>query len=129
MNDTKQYSLKSYFYILSAICGLSLFLFAVPLSWIDLDVSLAYILGIPPQLFVSISWVLGAWYGQKYYPDKIFLFTFGFIPIRFAIEVGWFLLLMQIANFNLGIAIASAIVHFSLFTIPQILFINNLTSK
>lgn len=121
--------LKKYLLSVFAITFLSVLLFALPLVLLSPEIAKGYVCGIPPQLFVSLSWVLGYEYARKYCPEKTMLFTFGLIPIRFLVEVAWFYLLYLADSSIIGVAVGSAIIHFALFTIPQILCINYTCSK
>ena len=114
------------------ITALSVILFSFPLMLMDSEIGLGYIAGIPPQLFVTLSWIAGWEYAQRYCPDKVFAFTLGAMPIRFMVEVAWFYLLMQVDTIDIGVAVGSAIMHFALYTIPQIMCIrgkDNYVSK
>ena len=119
--------LTNYIKAVALILGVSLFLFAMPLYFVDPSMAIGYISGIPPQVFVSLSWVWGAWYAFRNCPEKVFQFTLSFIPIRMAVEVAWFLMIAQNPDISLAIAVGSGIMHFALFMIPQAITINNLT--
>ena len=116
---------QKYFTAVAGMTVLSVILFALPLMMFDVDIGRSYIAGIPPQLFITLSWVGGYAYAVKNCPDKTFALTLGFMPIRLLVELSWFYLLMQISDVNIGIAIGSAIMHFALFTIPQIMCISH----
>tara|TARA_A100000172_G_scaffold46213_1_gene28600 strand:+ start:3464 stop:3841 length:378 start_codon:yes stop_codon:yes gene_type:complete len=120
--------LKQYIKAVTLILGVSLLLFAAPLYLVDPSLSVGYICGIPPQVFVSLSWVWGAWYAFKNCPEKVFQFTLSFIPIRMGVEVAWFLMVAQNSDISLAVAVGSGIMHFALFMIPQAVTINNLTT-
>ena len=113
----------NYLKAVSVITVISLCLFALPLTLLDGKVGLGYIAGIPPQLFVTLSWICGWEYAQKHFPDKAFGFTLAATPIRFLVEIAWVLLLMQIDTINIGVAVGSAMMHFALYTIPQVMCI------
>lgn len=89
----------------------------------DSEIALGYIAGIPPQLFVTLSWIAGWEYAQRNCPDKVFAFTLGAMPIRFMVEVAWFVLLSEVSTINIGVAVGSAMMHFALYTIPQVMCI------
>lgn len=107
----------------------SLLMFALPLFMLKQEVALGYIAGVPPQLFVTLSWIAGYEYARRNCPNKMFLYTIGMIPLRFAVEVAWFLLLMQVEQVNMAVAVGSAIIHFALYSIPQIMTINKTCSN
>ena len=113
----------NYIKIILAITALSAVFFALPLTIMDSEIGLGYMAGIPPQLFVTISWIAGWEYAQRNCPDKVFAFTLGAMPIRFMVEVAWFLLLSEVDTISMGVAVGSAMMHFALFTIPQIMCI------
>ena len=110
------------------ITALSILFFAVPLTIMDSEIGLGYVGGIPPQLFVTLSWIAGWEYAQRNCPDKVFAFTLGAMPIRFMVEVAWFLLLSEVDTISMGVAVGSAMMHFALFTIPQIMCIRGALS-
>ena len=105
------------------ITALSVFLFAIPLLLMDSKIGLGYIAGIPPQLFITLSWIAGWEYANKHFPEKAFGFTLAASPIRCLVEIAWFLLLMQVGTINIGVAVGSAMMHFALYTIPQVMCI------
>ena len=115
----------TYLKTVAAITALSIVFFALPLTIMDSDVGFGYIAGIPPQLFVTLTWIAGWEYARRNCPEKVLDFTIGAMPIRFLVEVAWFLLLTQMENVNIAVAVGSAIMHFALFTIPQIMCIKN----
>lgn len=118
-----------YFKSIAGLTLCSLLMFALPLFLLAQDVALGYIAGIPPQLFVTLSWIAGYEYARRNCPDKMFLYTMGMIPMRFAVEIGWFLLLMQVEQVNMAVAVGSAVIHFALFSVPQIMTINTTCSN
>ncbi len=113
----------NYIKTILAITAISAVFFAFPLTIMDSEIGLGYMAGIPPQLFVTISWIAGWEYAQRNCPDKVFAFTIGAMPIRFMVEVAWFLLLSEVDTISMGVAVGSAMMHFALFTIPQIMCI------
>tara|TARA_R100001244_G_scaffold89008_1_gene67792 strand:+ start:455 stop:844 length:390 start_codon:yes stop_codon:yes gene_type:complete len=114
---------RNYIKTIIGITALSLLLFCFPLMLMDNKLGLGYLAGIPPQLFVTLSWVAGWEYAQRNCPDKVFAFTLGAMPIRLMVEVAWFILLLQVDTISMGAAVGSAMMHFALFTIPQIMCI------
>ena len=107
----------------------SLLMFALPLLLLNQEVAMGYVAGVPPQLFVTLSWIAGYEYARRNCPEKMFLYTIGMIPLRFAVEVAWFLLLMQVEQVNMAVAVGSAVIHFALYSIPQIMTINKTCSN
>ena len=105
------------------ITALSLVFFCIPLMVMDSEIGLGYVAGIPPQLFVTLSWIAGWEYAQRNCPDKVFVFTLGAMPIRFMVEVAWFLLLSEVDTISMGVAVGSAMMHFALYSIPQVMCI------
>ena len=118
----------NYIKTIFAITAISAVFFALPLTIMDSEIGLGYIAGIPPQLFVTLSWIAGWEYAQRNCPDKVFAFTLGAMPIRFMVEVAWFLLLSEVDTISMGVAVGSAMMHFALFTIPQIMCIRGALS-
>jgi hypothetical protein len=118
----------NYIKTILAITAISAVFFALPLTIMDSEIGLGYMAGIPPQLFVTISWIAGWEYAQRNCPDKVFAFTLGAMPIRFMVEVAWFLLLSEVDTISMGVAVGSAMMHFALFTIPQIMCIRGALS-
>ena len=118
-------NINTYLKAVGGLAAVSLGLFALPLFLVDTEIAMGYICGIPPQLFITLSWVGGYVYAQRNCPEKTFLYTLGLIPIRFLVEIAWFLLLMQVEDVNIMVAVGSAILHFALFTIPQTITINS----
>jgi hypothetical protein len=113
----------NYIKTILGITALSVILFAFPLTLMDSKIGLGYIAGIPPQLFVTMSWIAGWEYAQRNCPERVFAFTIGAMPIRLMVEVAWFLLLSEVDTISMGVAVGSAMMHFALFTIPQIMCI------
>ena len=113
----------NYIKTVAGITALSLVFFSLPLMLMDSEIALGYIAGIPPQLFVTLSWIAGWEYAQRNCPDKVFAFTLGAMPIRFMVEVAWFVLLSEVSTINIGVAVGSAMMHFALYTIPQVMCI------
>tara|TARA_R110000782_G_scaffold79667_1_gene158120 strand:- start:1408 stop:1794 length:387 start_codon:yes stop_codon:yes gene_type:complete len=113
----------NYIKTVAGITALSLVFFFLPLMLMDSEIALGYIAGIPPQLFVTLSWIAGWEYAQRNCPDKVFAFTLGAMPIRFMVEVAWFVLLSEVSTINIGVAVGSAMMHFALYTIPQVMCI------
>tara|TARA_R110000751_G_scaffold74761_1_gene150985 strand:+ start:581 stop:976 length:396 start_codon:yes stop_codon:yes gene_type:complete len=105
------------------ITAFSLFFFSFPLMVMDSEIGLGYLAGIPPQLFVTLSWIAGWEYAQRNCPDKVFLFTLGAMPIRMLVEIAWFILLLEVSTINIGVAVGSAMMHFALYSIPQVMCI------
>ena len=116
-------NLTNYLKSIGGITILSVILFALPLTLMDSKVGFGYIAGIPPQLFVTLSWIAGWEFAQRNCPDKVFLFTLGAMPIRLLVEVAWFLLVLELDTVSIKVAVGSAVMHFALYTIPQILCI------
>tara|TARA_R110000796_G_scaffold60666_6_gene140533 strand:+ start:21188 stop:21586 length:399 start_codon:yes stop_codon:yes gene_type:complete len=112
------------------ITAFSLVFFSLPLMLMDSEIALGYLAGIPPQLFVTLSWIAGWEYAQRNCPDKVFLFTLGAMPIRMLVEIAWFVLLLEVSTINIGVAVGSAMMHFALYSIPQVMCIQTaLTTK
>ena len=119
-------NLANYLWCIAGITAFSVLCFGLPLAFADSAIALGYVAGVPPQLFVTLSWVLAYEYCRRNCPEKTLLLSFGMIPVRFVVEVAWFGLLWNVEQVNIGVAVGSAIMHFALFSVPQILTINSL---
>lgn len=118
-------NVRNYLYAVLGITLGSVLLFGLPLFMVDPEVARGYVCGVPPQIFVSVSWVGGYAYAQRHCPHRTFALTMGMIPVRFLVEIAWFLLLRQVDGVDILVAVGSAVIHFALYSVPQTLAINS----
>jgi len=123
---TKNQLLRQYSFLSLGILLFSLIVFGLPLGLLDSKYAIGFALGIPPQIFVSLSWALGAWYGWEKGWSTLRLLTIGMSPLRLAVELGWFYMIFNIFEEGVGIAVGSAMIHYVLFSIPMVVMITNL---
>ena len=94
-------------------------LFGLPLLLADRDLGLQFILSIPPQAFISVSWLLGMRLSFFRSQAVYLTLTLGMFPIRLAIEAGWYMLLKNRVFDDIFVAAVSGIIVLSVLMAVQ----------
>lgn len=125
--DITAFNLKHYWLSLLAIPVLLLVVFFTPLWLIaDLDIR-SWILGLPPQLFVSVTWVLGYYFTKDKSTLVQWTWTVGMAPVRVVLECAWFYAIWELHRDFIAVAMVSAIIHFCFLSVPQVLVMRNMS--
>jgi len=87
------------------------------------------LLAIPPNLFVTLSWMAGAWYTYDKNYQLSMALTIGMTPVRLAFFVSWFWLVSYIPGLNMGVLAVTVIVFWGLFAVPEFAMLASFTKN
>ena len=94
-------------------------LFGLPLLLADRNLGVQFILSIPPQVFISVSWLLGMRLSFFRSQAVYLTLTLGMLPIRLGVEAGWFMLLKNRVFDDISISVISGIIILSVLMAVQ----------
>lgn len=94
-------------------------LFGLPLLLADRNLGVQFILSIPPQVFISVSWLLGMRLSFFKSQSVYLTLTLGMFPIRLGVEAGWFMLLKNRVFDDISISVISGIIILSVLMAVQ----------
>lgn len=106
------------------MCFISPALIAYP------SIGRSLMMGLPPMLFVALSWMGGAWYAFGKERHLFLALTLGMMPLRCGIGLSWASFVLQLPDINPAAFIFGMMVFWVAFTIPEIsMFIELSTEK
>lgn len=83
------------------------------------DIGRSMLMGLPPMLFIAVSWMVGAWYAW----DKDFYvfiaLTLGVMPIRFVVGLFWSVFVIRIPQVDVLAYFIGMMIFWIAFTIPE----------
>ncbi len=115
--------------ILGCMVLASLLLLILPLWIVDASLGKAFLISIPPMLFVSLTWMVPAW---KFYDSRHMMLavTVGATPLRIAVVVLFSWMLYEYATgINFVAFYIGMMMHWILFAIPEITMMHQLSGK
>lgn len=112
------------------------FCFLGTLLFLILPTALAYpsfgkslLMGLPPILFMSLSWLLGTWYSWDKERYIFLALTVGAMPLRCGLGLIWVAGISYLPEMNLGALIFGMMVFWMLFTTIEIGMITEFGKK
>lgn len=109
-----------YIKLLGASVLVGFFLFILPFLIVHPPFGKGFFLGIPPMLFVVLSWMGGAWWAYDKNLNIFMAVTLGAMPIRILFNLAWVYLAMHIPDVSISCLIFSMMFYWIVFTIPEI---------
>lgn len=102
-------------------CFIGIFFFCVlPVFLAYPSVGRGMLLGLPPTVFMALSWVAGAWYAWDKDKSIFYACTMGAMPLRIGIGLMWSLFVLQLSDVNQGAYFIGAMVFWVAFTIVEV---------
>jgi hypothetical protein len=108
--------------------GLLLFLI-LPIMLSYPAVAKSMVMGIPPMIFMSLSWMVAAWYA---WDKNFFIFialTVGGMPVRCGLCLAWAAWVIGLEGLNLPAFIFGMMAFWVVFIIPEIAMLIELSTK
>jgi hypothetical protein len=87
------------------------------------------LLAMPPILFITLSWMAGAWYTYDKNRQLGMLLTAGMIPVRLIFFIAWIWLVSHVPGLNTTILVVAMMVFWGLFTVPEIAMLVSFTNS
>jgi hypothetical protein len=115
--------------VLGAMVGFSLFCVVLPLLVAHPPLGKTVLLAIPPNLFVALSWMAGAWYTYDKNRQLGMVLTVGMMPVRLAFFIAWFWLVSFVPGVNVAVLVVTMMVFWGLFTVPEIAMLTSFTNN
>jgi hypothetical protein len=115
--------------VLGVMVGFSVFCVVLPLLVAHPPLGKTVLLAIPPNLFVTLSWMAGAWYAYDKNRQLSMALTIGMTPVRLAFFVSWFWLVSCVPGLNMGVLLVTMIVFWALFAVPEFAMLVSFTKS
>jgi hypothetical protein len=115
--------------VLGVMVGFSLFCVVLPLLVAYPPLGKTVLLAIPPNLFVALSWMAGAWYTYDKNRQLGMILTVGMMPVRLAFFFIWFWLVSYVPGLNMKVLVVTMMIFWGLFTMPEIAMLASFTSN
>lgn len=84
---------------------------------------------MPPNLFISLSWMAGAWYTFDKSRRVGMILTVGMTPVRFAFFAAWIWMVRYVPGMELKELLVAMMMFWGLFTVPEIGMLVGFTKK
>lgn len=105
--------------VLGGIVAGIIFLIAAPLMLVDPAASRIVLLAIPPNLFVALSWMAGAWHAHGRQKPIAMILTMGMIPVRLTFFLAWTWMIHRLLGSHLAGLVLTMMLFWILFAIPE----------
>jgi hypothetical protein len=105
--------------VLGVIVGFSVFCVVLPLLVAHPPLGKTVLLAVPPNLFITLSWMAGAWYAYDKNRQLSMVLTVGMTPLRLAFFVSWFWLVSYVPGLNSLVLVVTMMVFWGLFSVPE----------
>lgn len=104
-------------------------LFVLPVYAAFPEIGRSMLLGMPPMVFIALTWMVGAWYAwDKEFP--IFMaMTLGAMPLRIAIGLFWSIFVLQIPTIDTFAYFMGMMIFWVAFTFVEIYMLNDFSNK
>jgi hypothetical protein len=112
--------LKKYTIIFTCCFATCLIFIALPINLADSSYGKGVILGLPPILFMTLSWVLGAWWAWDKETYIFLALTMGGIPFRLGFGVLWVWFVAPMPGLNMTALVMSMMAYWIMFTVIEI---------
>lgn len=103
--------------------------FVLPVYVAFPEIGRSMLLGIPPMIFIALTWMAGAWYAwDKEFP--IFMaMTLGAMPLRIGIGMVWSIFVFRIPALDIFAYFVGMMVFWVAFTFVEVYMLNDFSNK
>jgi len=123
---TKDKLFKKYMLLLLGAVLVSLVFIIAPLWMVHPPLGRAFLLSIPPNVFLAATWMAGAWWAYEKGFGTFMISTMGMMPVRFMVYIPWVYALSKIPSIPRTPLMVGIAIHFAICLIPEITMLANL---
>jgi hypothetical protein len=121
--------LVKYLKIFGVIVLVSIIFLISPLWLASAPYGKGAMLSIPPMLFMSLTWLLSAWWAWDKDKYLFFCITMGGIPVRLVFGGIWAIIIVKMPGINLEIFVTFLMLFWVIFSIPEIAMLIEFSNK
>jgi len=115
--------------LLGVMSLFSLCCVVLPLLVVHPPLGKTTLLAMPPNLFITLSWMAGAWYTFDKNRQLGMILTVGMTPVRFAFFAAWIWLATYVPGLDVKVLLLAMMIFWGLFTVPEIGMLVSFTRK
>jgi hypothetical protein len=114
--------------VLGITVAFSLVCVVLPLLVAHAPLGKTILLAMPPILFMTLSWMVGAWYSYDKNRQLGMLLTVGMTPVRLAFFGAWIWLAHYVPGLDMKVLLITMMIFWGVFTVPEIAVLVSFTN-